>query len=176
MIPGALQTGNPPGVVAVPINHVECGNQLQDSNSRDDEEEEVKKKLFSMSQGSVFKVFMFSSFQSCQVFKVAKFSKFSGSQRLSFRHFFLDGPLVIKTKFVQNVNSMSERQNGMPHNKRHTDRNKQRLFCLVVKTKVVQNVNRMSDRQKDRPTDRRTDIQKGRYIWVEIFLDSIFWL
>ena len=40
--------------------------------------------------------------------------------------------LVIKTKLVQNVNRMSERQNDMPKD-------------------------RLTDRQKDRRTDRQTD-------------------
>ena len=61
--------------------------------------------------------------------------------------------LVIKTKLVQNVNRMSERQKDMPKDRltdrqtdRKTDRKTERLFSLGVKTKVVQNVNRMSER------------------------------
>ena len=57
--------------------------------------------------------------------------------------------LVIKTKLVQNVNRMSERQNDMPKDRLtdgQTDRKTKRLFSLVIKTKVVQNVNRMSER------------------------------
>ena len=46
-----------------------------------------------------------------------------------------------KTKVVQNVNRISERQTD-----RQTDRNTEGLFSLGVKTKVVQNVNRMSER------------------------------
>ena len=58
--------------------------------------------------------------------------------------------LVIKTKLVQNVNRMSERQNDMPKD-RLTDRQikTKRLFSLVIKTKV-QNVRRQTD---DRQTD-----------------------
>ena len=60
--------------------------------------------------------------------------------------------LVIKTKLVQNVNRMSEKQKDMPKDRLTTDRwtdrqiKTKRLFSLVVKTKVVQNVNRMSER------------------------------
>ena len=55
--------------------------------------------------------------------------------------------LVMKTKLVQNVNRMSERQNDMPKD-RLTERQikTKRLFSLVIKTKVVQNVNSMSER------------------------------
>ena len=61
--------------------------------------------------------------------------------------------LVIKTKLVQNVNRMSERQNDMPKDSqtdRQTDRQKDRQktkrpFSLVIKTKVVQNVKSMLD-------------------------------
>ena len=66
----------------------------------------------------------------------------------------------MKTKLVQNVNRMSERQNDMPKDRltdrrtdrqrdgqtdRKTDRKTKGLFSLVIKTKVVQNVNRMSE-------------------------------
>ena len=57
--------------------------------------------------------------------------------------------LVMKTKLVQNVNMMSERQKSMPKDRqtdRKTDRKTERLFSLVINTKVVQNVNRMSER------------------------------
>ena len=58
--------------------------------------------------------------------------------------------LAIKTKVVQNVNRMSEKQKDRPTDSqtdRQTDRQKtKRLFSLVIKTKVVQNVNRMSER------------------------------
>ena len=57
----------------------------------------------------------------------------------------------MKTKLVQNVNMMSERQKNMPKDRltdrqmdRKTDRKTERLFSLGVKTKVGQNVNRMS--------------------------------
>ena len=53
----------------------------------------------------------------------------------------------MKTKLVQNVNMMSERQKNMPKDRqtdrqtdRKTDRKTERLFSLGVKTKVVQNV------------------------------------
>ena len=52
----------------------------------------------------------------------------------------------MKTKLVENVNRMSERQNDMPKDRltdRQTDRKTKRLFSLVIKTKVVQNFNRM---------------------------------
>ncbi len=57
--------------------------------------------------------------------------------------------LVMKTKLVQNVNMMSERQKNMPKDRqmdRKTDRKTERLFSLVIKIKVVENVNRMSEK------------------------------
>ena len=51
---------------------------------------------------------------------------------------------LIKTKFVQNVNRMTERQKNRPTDRetdeqtdRMTDRKTKRLFSLVIKTKVV---------------------------------------
>ena len=72
--------------------------------------------------------------------------------------------LLMKTKLVQNVNRMSERQNDMPKDRltdrqtdrqtdRHTDRKTDRLFSLVIKTKVFHNVNRMSKRQSAGQTE-----------------------
>ena len=48
--------------------------------------------------------------------------------------------LVIKTKLVQNINRMSERQKDMPKDRltdRQTDRKTERLFSLADKTKAV---------------------------------------
>ena len=81
--------------------------------------------------------------------------------------------LVIKTKVVQNVSRMSERQKNMQTDRRtdrKTDRKTKRLFSLVIKTKVFQNVNRMSKIQSDRQEDiqfaRQTDRLRDRMtVW-----------
>ena len=60
-------------------------------------------------------------------------------------NFFQLFSFLIKTKVVQNVNRMSERQTDRQTDGQK-DRKTERLFSLGVKTKVVQNVNRMSER------------------------------
>ena len=54
--------------------------------------------------------------------------------------------LVIKTKLVQNVNRMSERQKYRTTDRQKDRKKTERLFNLVIKTKVAKNVNRMSER------------------------------
>ena len=125
-----------------------------------------------------------------------KNSNFSGSQRLSDFQTFLAAlqpyksacprwgwvkcknifqifSLVMKTKLVQNVNRMSERQNDMPKDRRtdrQTDRQTERqiedktTFQLSYQNKScsecqqdVRKIERQAERQTDRRTDRQTD-------------------
>ena len=95
--------------------------------------------------------------------------------------------LVIKTKLVQNVNRMSERQNDMPKDRR-TDRQTDRQTERQIEDKTtfqpsyqnkscsecqqdVKKSDRVTGRQKDRVTDRKNDriagplLFKSQVVW-----------